>query len=75
MKLSIIKIGNSKGIKLSKKILEQYQITDEVELTLETDSIIMRPVLSPRKGWDEAFKQMAARGEDELLLEDAFESE
>jgi antitoxin MazE len=50
MEVSIIKIGNSKGLRLSKQIIDQYQITDKVELTLEQDKIIIRPIDEPRKG-------------------------
>ncbi|MFT7029704.1 MAG: antitoxin MazE [Marinoscillum sp.] len=75
MKASIIKIGNSKGLRLSKQILEQYHINDEVELTLEADRIILKPVNEPRKGWGEAFQIMAERGEDELLVDDVLEDE
>ena len=32
MELSVINIGNSKGIRLSKTILEKYSIADKIEL-------------------------------------------
>ena len=44
MKVAIIRIGNSKGIRLNKMLLEKYQIEDEVELVLEPDSILIRPI-------------------------------
>lgn len=75
MDLSIIKIGNSKGIRLSKTILEKYEIKDAVELTLEKDHIILKPKLKPRKGWDKAFKKMHERGDDRTLLPDVFQDE
>lgn len=75
MKASIIKIGNSKGLRLSKQILEQYQISDQVELTLEVDRIIMKPVNLPRLGWNDAFQNMSKNGDDNLLLDDVFEDE
>ena len=75
MKVSIIPIGNSKGLRLSKTILEKYQIQDKVELVLEEGHIIIKPIKSPRKGWEELFKQMHASGDDQLLFEDVFEDE
>ena len=75
MEVSISKIGNSKGIRLSKLILEKYNIRDKVELILEKGQIIIRPVNEPRKGWDEAFKEMHENGDDQLLMGDAFEDE
>ena len=49
MQVSIIPIGNSKGIRLSKTILEKYNINDSVELLLEKECIIIKPVIEPRK--------------------------
>lgn len=75
MEASIIKIGNSKGLRLSKTILEKYNITDKVELILEEEQIILKAVASPRKNWDKAFKKMNANGDDQLLMNDVFEDE
>ena len=73
MKVSVIYIGNSKGIKLEKALLEKYNIKDAVELILEKGFIILKPISSPRKGWDKAFKKMHKNGDDRLLMEDIFE--
>ena len=75
MEASIIKIGNSKGLRLSKTILEKYHIKDKVELILEKGQIILRPIESPRKNWEEKFKEMSANNDDELLMNDVFEDE
>lgn len=75
MELSIINIGNSKGIRLSKTILEKYGMYDKVELVLEQGYIILKPKLEPRKNWEEAFKNMNENGEDQLLIDDLFEDE
>jgi antitoxin MazE len=75
MEVSIIKIGNSKGFRLTKTILERYNITDKVELILEKGQIILRPISEPRKGWDKAFQQMHENGDDQLLMNDVFEDE
>ena len=75
MEVSIIQIGNSKGLRLSKKILETYNIQDKVELILEKGKIILKPIDSPRQGWDDAFKQMAKNTDDALLIQDVFEDE
>ena len=58
MDISVIQIGNSKGIRLSKTLLEKYNIKDTVELVLEKGYIIIRPKALPRKGWEKAFKKM-----------------
>ncbi|TKK66622.1 AbrB/MazE/SpoVT family DNA-binding domain-containing protein [Ilyomonas limi] len=75
MELSVINIGNSKGIRLSKTILEKYSIGDKVELILEKGYIILKPKAEPRKGWDKAFKKMHENGDDQLLMDDVFEDE
>jgi antitoxin MazE len=75
MELSIISIGNSKGIRLSKTLLEKYGIKDKVELILEAGYIILKPIAQPRLGWDAAFQEMHKQGDDELLFDDVFEDE
>lgn len=73
MKVSLIPIGNSKGIKLGKALLKKYDINDAVELILEKGCLIIKPISSPRKDWDKAFKKMHENGDDRLLLPDIFE--
>ena len=75
MDLSVIQIGNSKGIRLSKTLLEKYNIKDTVELVLEKGYIIIRPKATPRKGWEKAFKKMHENKDDKLLMADIFEDE
>ena len=75
MEASIIKIGNSKGLRLSKTILEKYHIKDKVELILEDEQIILRPIESPRKNWEEKFRVMAINKDDALLMDDVLEVE
>lgn len=75
MKADIIKIGNSKGLRLSKVILKKYQIKDSVELILEEGQIVLKPIYSPRKNWDAEFKRMSKEGDDNLMIDDVFDDE
>lgn len=75
MELSIINIGNSKGIRLSKTILEKYNMIDKVELILEKGYIILKPKLEPRKDWEKSFKKMHDCGDDKLIINDIFDDE
>ncbi len=75
MDISIIPIGNSKGIRLSKTLLDKYNIKDKVELILEKGYIILKPKSEPRKGWEKAFKKMHESGDDKPLMNDVFEDE
>ncbi|MGQ0551173.1 MAG: AbrB/MazE/SpoVT family DNA-binding domain-containing protein [Armatimonadota bacterium] len=67
MKTRIIRIGNSRGIRLPKVLLEEARLADEVELRPEPGRIVIRAVKHPRAGWAEAARHMSLRGEDELL--------
>jgi antitoxin MazE len=75
MEVSVVKIGNSKGIRFSKTIIERYNIKDTVDLILDKGQIIIKPLARPRKGWEKAFMDMHANGNDKLLLPDIFEDE
>lgn len=75
MDVSVIQIGNSKGIRLSKNLLERYNIKDTVELILEKGHIVIKPKATPRKGWEKAFKKMHESGDDKALINDVFEDE
>lgn len=70
MRTRVIKIGNSQGLRIPKLILEQTGIMDDVEIEVEKNQIIIRPVKNAREGWDAAFKKMSEQGDDELLLGD-----
>ncbi len=67
MKVSIMKIGNSKAIELPKNVLEKYKINDTMNLVIEKGCIELRQIKEPRKGWDVAFKRMHKNGDDQLF--------
>lgn len=75
MEVPIINIGNSKGIILSKTILEKYGFEDRIEMLMEENHLELKPVEPPRKGWDEAFAKMHERGGDEPLISDILEDD
>ena len=76
MKVKVVAIGNSRGIRIPKAILEQCEISDAVHLVVEGHQIVLTPAdTEPRAGWREAAKSMAERGDDELLIPDVFEDE
>ncbi len=76
MQLNIVQIGNSKGIRIPKAILEQCQIEDQVDLEVEDGRIILESKKKiPRGGWEKAFKAMANNEEDALLIDDSVDIE
>lgn len=71
MRADIVPIGNSKGIRIPKTILEQCHIKKEVVLEVEDDSIIIKPVKRvPRKKWEQCFKKMKENKDDKLVIDD-----
>jgi antitoxin MazE len=75
METKIIQIGNSKGLRLSKTILEKYKFGESVNLRMEDDFLIVEAIDKPRKNWSKAFEEMRKNGHDELLINDVFDEE
>ena len=75
MEVAVIKIGNSKGIRLSKTLLDKYNIKESVDLIFEKGQIVIKPISRPRKGWEKAFREMNENGDDKLLMDDVFDDE
>ena len=67
MKTSVIRIGNSHGIRIPKAVLNECGLTGPVELEVRDGQLVVRRIARPRSGWDEAFRRMAEVGDDELL--------
>ena len=75
MKVNLISIGNSKGIRIPASIIRECAFGDELEMRIENGTLVLAPAKTMRQGWDEAFKQMADRGDDEALISDAIEND
>ncbi len=67
MKTRLVRIGNSRGIRLPKTIIMQAGLTDEVELGVRDGAVVIARATSARSGWADAAKQMRQRDEDRLL--------
>ncbi|MFA5809623.1 MAG: AbrB/MazE/SpoVT family DNA-binding domain-containing protein [Thermoleophilia bacterium] len=67
MKTRLVQIGNSRGIRIPKPMIEEAGLSDEVELRLQKGAIVVMPVRSPRSGWSEAARLLRERGEDYLV--------
>ncbi|MCX6614940.1 MAG: AbrB/MazE/SpoVT family DNA-binding domain-containing protein [Acidobacteria bacterium] len=65
----IVRIGNSRGIRIPKALLDQAQLPEEVELHAERGRLVVKASRGPRFGWTDAARVMHARGEDRLLDE------
>lgn len=69
MKTELIRIGNSRGIRIPKPLIEQCGLGDVVDLRVENARLIVSQQSRPRDGWTEAFQAAGATTGDELLLE------
>jgi antitoxin MazE len=69
MKVELIRVGNSRGIRIPKPIIEQCGFEDTVELRVENDHLVIAPARLPRQGWEDAFLAAGSSAHDELLLD------
>jgi antitoxin MazE len=67
MKTRLVRIGNSRGVRLPKPLIEEAGLSEEVEVRVRQGSILILPAAGLRSGWAEAAKQLRARAEDRLL--------
>ena len=67
LKARLVRIGNSKGIRLPKPILEQTRLTEDVVLQVRDRSIIVSPARRPREAWADAAKRLRAETRGGLL--------
>jgi antitoxin MazE len=71
MKTKLVRIGNSRGVRIPKPLLEQVGLEEEVELQVVQAGILIRGIDVPRAGWAEAADLIRARGEAALIDEPA----
>jgi antitoxin MazE len=62
--IPLAQIGNSQGIRLSKKLIKRYRIQDKIELETTPDAIIIRPHMDGKLSWAATYDEMAREGED-----------
>lgn len=71
MKTGLVRIGNSRGIRIPKPLIEQCGLGDAVDLRVENQRLIISPERQPREGWEKRFRAAGPSSEDEQLLESA----
>lgn len=69
VKTRIVRIGNSRGIRIPKTLLDEAGLPDDVELHAEAGKLVVSAPRQPRSGWAAAAKRMAARGDDRIADE------
>jgi len=73
MKTKIIRIGNSQGVRIPKPLIEESGITEEIEMILRDNEIVLRSAETIRKDWEAYFEKMAKEDDDALLDQEAIE--
>lgn len=67
MKARVVRIGNSRGIRIPKTVIEQCHLHGAVDLEIQQGQLVIRSAAKPRSGWELAFQQMHRQGDDQLL--------
>jgi len=69
MKAKLVRIGNSRGVRLPKPMIEEAGLADEVELRVVDGAVLITSTARPRSGWAEAARRLRDSGADQLLDE------
>lgn len=75
MKAPLVRIGNSRGVRIPKTLIEECGFEGMVEMTVRSGTLVIAPTRGRRLGWDDAFKAMAAAGDDAPLLPDVLDAD
>jgi antitoxin MazE len=70
IKTRLIRTGASRGVRIPKAFIEQCNLGETVELSIEGNRLIVEPVKENRQGWEEAMEEMAQLEDDQLLIDD-----
>ena len=71
MKTQVVPIGNSRGVRIPRAVLDLCHIDNTVDLSVKGNAIVIRPIRRrPRAGWEAAFQAMHERHDDRLLIDD-----
>jgi antitoxin MazE len=75
MLVSVVPIGNSRGIRIPRNIINEFNIEDKIDLQIHEGEIVLKPVFKKtRQGWAEAFKKMHENSDDTMIIPDTTEN-
>ncbi len=69
--LKIVRIGNSRGVRLPKVLLDRYAISDALVVEERKEGLLLHRKNDKRLSWEQTFKEMAREREDWRDLEAA----
>jgi antitoxin MazE len=67
VRASIVRVGNSRGIRIPKHLIDECRLGDRVELSVVDGTLVVKPAVHVRQDWDSAFQRMSEVGDDVLL--------
>lgn len=67
MRTRLIRIGNSRGIRIPKALVEAAGLDVSLRLRVVDTGLLLERVEDPRAGWAEAARELRTRGEGGLL--------
>jgi antitoxin MazE len=73
LRIPVVRIGGSKGIRIPRKVLTECHIGDSVIAVVDRCEITLRAEKKPREGWAEAAQAMHKAGDDQLLIDDTLD--
>ncbi len=62
--LKIVQIGNSKGIRIPKSMLQKYGFTDSVQIEERDNGLLLRNNENEKMSWEDTFKAMKKENEN-----------
>jgi antitoxin MazE len=66
MQINLVRIGNSKGIRLPQSLIQQCGFTDTIEAKLVNRHLVLKAIKHPRKNWEKIFKSEKDTEDDEI---------
>jgi len=75
MKTDLVRIGNSRGIRIPKPVIEQCGLGDTVEMRVEKNRLVIFAERKPRQGWEDALRRAVPATEDEPLLDSTLDDD
>ncbi len=70
MKVKLVSIGNSKGVRIPRSVIKECGFGDQVELRVDDGVVVLARAREARAGWDEAFEKMTSAGDDAPIVPD-----
>ena len=75
MKVKLVSIGNSKGVRIPRSVIKECGLGDQIEMRVSDGVIVLAPSRDDRAGWDQAFEKMTDAGDDVLIVPDPLDHE